>query len=152
SWRALFTDTHLQGYIAEGNEQNTDIGVTLQQVKTANAYYKQGKAAIFPSLNTVAQVSHQQLAGNSQLGSIYDGSLTQYELTGSLSSEADIWGKLRSQSRANQAAYLQSMAAHQAVKTRLIASIASLYYQLIAYDEQKTITEETIVNREFSLE
>src|SRR5690606_20144377 len=151
-WREIFTDPYLQEYIETGLEQNTDIGVALQQINAANAYYKQGKASFFPSLNAGAQVSHQQLAGNSQLGSLYDGALTQYELTGSLSWEADIWGKIRSQSRANQAAYFQSIAVHQAVKTRLIASIASVYYQLVSQDEQKAITEKTIANREYSLE
>src|SRR5690606_31135101 len=45
-----------------------------------------------------------------------------------------------------------SVAAHQAVKTRLISSLASVYYQLLAFDEQRKITKETIANREFSLE
>ncbi|MDN6310195.1 MAG: TolC family protein, partial [Psychroflexus sp.] len=50
------------------------------------------------------------------------------------------------------ATYLQSVAAHKAVKTRLIASISSAYFQLLAIDEQIEITEETIENRENSLE
>jgi NodT family efflux transporter outer membrane factor (OMF) lipoprotein len=78
--------------------------------------------------------------------------LTQYDLTGSLSWEADIWGKIRSNRRATEASYLQSIAAHQAVKTRLISSIASVYYQLLSFDEQLKITGETIANREYSLE
>src|SRR5690606_26739374 len=109
-------------------------------------------AAYFPTLNGNGQVTHQKLSGNSQFGSIFDGSLTQYELTGSLSWEADIWGKIRSNRRAAEASYLQSLSAQQAIKTRLIASIASVYYQLVAFDEQKNITEETIATREFSLE
>src|SRR5690606_16368051 len=110
----------------------------------ANAYYLQGKAAYFPVLNGNAQATHQQLSGNSQFGSIFDGSVTQYELTGSLSWEADIWGKIRSNRRAAEASYLQSVVAHQAINTRLIASVASIYYQLVAFDEQKKITEQTI--------
>src|SRR5690606_21447460 len=132
SWREIFVDPNLQDYIEEGLEKNLDIRVALEQINAANAYFKQGRAAFFPSLNSGAQASHQQLARNSQLGSIYDGSLTQFELTGSLSWEADIWGKIRSQSKANQATYFQTIAAHQAVKTRLVSSIASLYYQLLA--------------------
>jgi multidrug efflux system outer membrane protein len=152
SWREIFTDPHLQGYIDKGLENNVDIRIALQQVEAANAYYLQGKAAFFPTLNGNAQVTHQKLSGNSQFGAIFDGSLTQYELTGSLSWEADIWGKIRSNKRASEASYLQSLSAQQAIKTRLISSIASIYYQLVAFDEQRKITEETIANREFSLE
>lgn len=79
-------------------------------------------------------------------------SVDQYELSGNLSWEADIWGKIRSQKRAFEASYLQSVAAHQAVKTRLVADIASTYYQLLSLDEQIQITEETIETRENSLE
>tara|TARA_R110002124_G_scaffold114915_2_gene270489 strand:- start:1209 stop:2123 length:915 start_codon:yes stop_codon:yes gene_type:complete len=44
------------------------------------------------------------------------------------------------------------MAAHQAVKTRLISQIASNYYLLLALDQQHKITEETIENRKKSLQ
>src|SRR5690606_14355293 len=91
---------------------------------------------------------------NSQMGALSGERqfFSQYELSGTLSWEADIWGKIRSNKRAFVANYLQSVAAHQAVKSELVAAIASTYYQLLAFDEQKRITEETIANREQSLE
>lgn len=152
SWRELFTDPILVRHIERGLENNIDIRVALQQIAAAHAYYKQGKAGNLPLLNGSAQATHQQLARNSQFGAFFDGALTQYEVTASLSWEADIWGKIRSNKRALEASYLQSVAAHQAVKTELIASIASLYYQLLALDEQQRITEETIRTRETALE
>jgi len=152
SWREIFTDPVLQNYIETGLENNVDVRIAFKQVEAANAYYLQGKAAYFPTFNANAQATHQQLSGNSQFGAIFDGSLTQYELTGSLSWEADIWGKIRSNRRASEASYLQSLSAQQAIKTRMISSIASIYYQLVAFDQQKKITEETIATREFSLE
>ena len=44
------------------------------------------------------------------------------------------------------------MAAHQAVKTYLISSISTTYYQLLALDQQLIITEQTIGTREKSVE
>src|SRR5690606_29359161 len=127
---------------------NIDIRIALQQIVAAEAYLKQGKAGYYPTLSGNALYTHQELSGNSQAG----GSLDLYELSGNLSWEADIWGKIRSTDRAFQASYLQTVAAHQAVKTRLIANIASTYFQLLALDEQIAITEETITTRENSLE
>ena len=75
-----------------------------------------------------------------------------FQLSGSLSWEADIWGKIRSNKRAFAASYLQTVEAHKAVKTALIASIASSYFQLLALDEQLRVTEETIETRSSSLE
>ena len=85
SWREIFTDPILQNYIETGLENNVDVRIALQQVEAANAYYLQGKAAFFPTLNGTGQVTHQKLSGNSQFGAIFDGSLTQFDLTGALS-------------------------------------------------------------------
>lgn len=150
SWKELFTDPLLQGYIEEGLKNNMDIRVALQQIRIAEAYVKQGKAGYFPSLNGTARYTHQELPAQNQFGNI--SSIDQYELSAGLSWEADIWGKIRSNERAAQAAYLQTVAAHQAVKSRLIANIASVYYQLLALDEQTRVTEETIATRSKGLE
>ncbi|MEX0771625.1 MAG: efflux transporter outer membrane subunit [Balneolales bacterium] len=149
SWRELFTNANLESYIEEGLQNNIDIRIALQQIDAAKAYFKQGKSSQYPDLNVGAQAAHQQLSDNGQSGG---GSFTQYDLSGTLSWEADIWGKIRSNRRAFKASYLQSVAAHKAVKTELIANIASVYFQLLALDEQLMITEESIANRESSLE
>jgi multidrug efflux system outer membrane protein len=152
SWREMFTDPHLVGYIERALENNIDIRVALQQIVVARAYYNQGKQGQLPTLNATGRMTYQELARNSQFGEFFDGAITQYELSGTLSWEADIWGKIRSQKRAFEAGYLQSVAAHQAVKTELIASVAGLYFQLLALDEQLRIARETIATRESSLE
>lgn len=152
SWREMFTDPTLQSYIEQGLENNIDIRIAIQQMLAAEAYMKQGKAGYLPTLNLGANVNHQILSKNSQFGSFFNGNITQYDVTGNLSWEADIWGKIRSNKRALQADYLQTVAAHKAVKTRLIANIAITYYQLLMLDEQKRITLETIDTRSKSLE
>lgn len=152
SWKELFTDPVLRGHIDKGLENNLDIRIALQQIEAANAYYKQGKASFLPTIGATGQASHQELSGNGQMGALYDGGISQFELSANASWEADIWGKIRSYKRASEAAYLQTVAAHKAVKTQLIASIATVYYQLVALDEQIKITEQSIANRESSLE
>lgn len=152
SWREIFEDDVLQGHIETALQENIDIRVALQQIAASEAYLKQGKAGYLPSVGVGAQWTHQENSENSQLGSFLSSSSDQYELAANLSWEADIWGKIRSQKRAFGARYLQSLAAHKAVKTRLIANVASIYYQLLSLDEQIEITEETITNRENSLE
>ena len=152
SWRDIFKDPILQKHIEEALENNQDIRIALQQITAANAFYKQGKAGYYPSLNINGTYSHQELAENSQFGSFFTSAIDQYELNGSLAWEADIWGKIRSNKRAAEASFMQSQAAHKAVKTNLIARIASGYYQILALDEQVKITENTIVNRIKSLE
>src|SRR5690554_6431060 len=78
--------------------------------------------------------------------------IDQYQLAANLSWEADIWGKIRSNKRAANAQYLQTIAANQAVKTQIITGIASIYYQLLALDAQLKIAEQTFENRSKSIE
>ncbi len=152
SWEEFFLDESLKTHIREALDNNQDIRIALQQIVSAEAYLKQGKAGYFPTLSATARVTHQELASNSQFGSFFDGSIQQYELLGNLSWEADIWGKIRSNKRAFEARYLQSVAAHQAVKTNLIANVATMYYTLLALDEQLKITQKTIENRKKTIE
>lgn len=150
SWKEIFTDPILQSYIEEGLRNNMDIRIALQQMAIAKAYVKQGKAGYFPTLNGTARATHQEFSESSQFGDV--SSANQFEVAGGLSWEADIWGKIRSTKRASDATYLQTVAAHQAVKSRLVANIASVYYQLLALDEQIRVTEKTIETRSKGLE
>lgn len=154
SWKEIFTDPKLTEYIEKGLSNNLDIRIALQNIEAAQAYVKQGKAGYFPIINGNASYTRSTQSMNTQFGSLIGERqfLNQYELSANLSWEADIWGKIRSNKRAFVANYLKSVSAHQAVKSELVAAIASTYYQLLAFDEQKRITEETIANREKSLE
>lgn len=156
SWKDIFTDEFLQAHIEQGLSNNIDIRMALQQIAAANAYVKQGKAGYWPMLSAGADYSRNYPSKNGQQGQSLDAigkdHVDLYELSGNLSWEADIWGKIRSQKRASEATYLQTVAAHQAVKTGLIANIASAYYQLLALDEQVEVTKSTIETRKNSWE
>jgi len=152
SWDKIFTDPLLQGYIKKGLENNLDIKIAMQNLAAAEATMKQGKEGYFPTLSVGADWTHQELSRNSQMGSIVKNrSTNQYQLTGTLSWEADIWGKIRSNKRATNASFLQTSAANQAIKTQLIASIATTYYQLMSIDAQIKVAEATLINRDKSI-
>jgi multidrug efflux system outer membrane protein len=152
SWNKMFTDPLLQGYISKGLQNNLDIRIAMQNIVAAQATMKQGKAGYFPSLSVGADWTHQTISKNSQSGTFLQNlDVDQYQLSGNLSWEADIWGKIRSTKRASNAAFLQTTAVNQAIKTQLIAAIASSYYQLLAVDAQIKVAQETLINREKSV-
>lgn len=154
TWRQMFTDGKLTNYIQQALENNLDIRIAIQQIAAAEAYMKQGKAAFFPTLSAGPSVMYQTGSLNTPFGRMADTRLhsVQYEIGANLGWEADIWGKIKSNERALVANYLRTESAHQAVKSQLVATIADTYYQLMALDEQKKITEETIATRQKNLE
>ena len=155
SWKEIFTDAVLQKHISKALENNLDIRIALQNINSAEAYLKQSKAAVYePTFSAGPGYTFNTTSLNTQTGQLIGERryVNQLDITASLGWEADIWGKLKSQKKAQLASYLGSVSAHQAVKSSLVASIATAYYQLLSLDEQKNIIKNTIEVRKKNLE
>ena len=152
SWRNIFTDATLQGYINKALSNNLDVRVAMQNVASAQAYLKQSKAAQLPTLSVGANYTRSTNSINAMggVGERTYGNL--WDLTGAASWEADIWGKLSAQRRASYASYLATVEAQKAVQSEVVATLATAYYQLLMLDEQKKVLEQTIDFRQKSLE
>ena len=139
-WKHMFSDTLLQKLIEEGINNNPDLKIAISRIKQAQANFSQSKAALYPALlvNASGPVLYSDnIASSSAL----------FQLYGSASWEADIWGKLRSSKRAALAALLQSDAYKKAVQTQLVSDIATNYIALLAFDAQLQVTLKTVDNR-----
>lgn len=145
-WDSLFTDIKLQSLINEALKNSPDITVATARMNKARSSLSQSRLALLPSLGLNADGSF--------LNQNNDGSgvIENYNLYGSSTWEIDIWGKLRSTSRANLNAFMQSESYKRAVQTRLVADVATWYYTLLALDSQLQITEQTVKNREAAVE
>lgn len=154
SWREVFTDPVLQKHIDEALRNNLDVRIAGQNILAAEAYLKQSKSAYFPTVNIGANHSFQTQSMNTQFGRIIGERryINQFDLTAQIGWEADLWGKLKAQERAQLASYLSTVAGHHMVKSDLVASVANLYFQLVTLDEQKKIVENTILVRKKNLE
>ena len=138
-WQELFTDPVLQGLINEGIHQNLDLKSAVERMNAAQATLTQKKLALFPSLNGSADVTQGK-------------SSTIWEAGLNAKWELDIWGKLNSSKKTALASYLQTDAAHRAIQTALISSIANSYYTLLALDEKLSITRQTVKIRQQDVE
>jgi outer membrane protein, multidrug efflux system len=140
-WQQLFTDPYLVGLINEALVNNPDMQVAAARISRAAAAFRQNTAELFPSLNAGFNANYQS-AGESGFG------LPElYQLFGSTSWEADIWGKIRGARRASLANLYASEAFRRAVTTELVASVAINYYSLLALDSQLAITRQTVDRR-----
>ncbi len=154
SWRDMFTDPVLQRHIATALENNLDVRVALQNIRAADAYLKQSKAAYLPTLSAGPNYTFQTQSLRTQSGQMLNGRKysDQFDISANLGWEIDVWGKLKAQERAELANYLATVAGHQSVKSDLVASVASAYYQLLTFDDQKKIIGKTIALRKKNLE
>jgi len=143
---AFYNDSLLQNLITEALDSNIDVRLALNRLAQAAEYVKQSKAAFFPTLNfgLSQSVSNVSKYGNSTYPN--NPPITELKLAATTSWEADIWGKLSSIKRSQQAQYLEQEAAVRAIQTQIVATVASAYYQLITLDRQKSVTEQSIDN------
>jgi multidrug efflux system outer membrane protein len=136
SWRQLFTDHCLVNLIEDGLKHNTDLQKALLQTQEAEATLQQSRAAFQPSLS---------LTPEGEISKFDNSKATKtYSLGATASWEIDASGSLRNNKEQKSAAWEQSKAYAQSVKTKLITTIADSYYSLLTLDKQLEITNETV--------
>ena len=139
-WHEYFADPTLQSLIQEGLAANYDLRIAVSRIREAEAGLQMARAAYFPTVGLSAIAEHSRQSAGS---SILKNHQNQFTLGVAVTWEAEIWGKMSSQSRAKYAQFLSSYSYKNLIQTSLIANIANSYYSLLALDEQLQITTET---------
>lgn len=137
AWREFFTDTALQSLIDTALVNNTDYQVAQLRTEQALASLGAAKLAYFPSLNLGAD-------GNIAR---YDGLTTKtYNIGLNASWEVDIFGKLTAAKRGAAPVAVSADEQAQAIRTQLVATVATSYYSILMLDRQIEIAESTLEN------
>lgn len=144
SWKEYFQDPLLQALIHEGLEYNFDMRVATERIKQAEAQLSMAKAAYFPDFALVAGADHQRYSMQNGVRDNLGYSTTKYSLGVAASWELDVWGKINRQHRGKRAQYWSSLEAKNLVQTSLISNISTMYYSLMALDEQLRVTKEMV--------
>ena len=154
SWRALFVDPALQAIIGQALLNNRDLRVAAANVESARAQYRIQRAAQFPSVGIEGGISRENgssanVSGSSSGGttSASGGTRTVYSLgVGLASFELDLFGRLRSLSRAEFDQYLATAAGARTARLTLVAELADAYYQLAADRSALAVAGATVRN------
>lgn len=144
-WRTYFSDAKLQTLIAEGLDRSYNMQVAMTRIQQAEASLYMSKSALLPSVGAAARIDHTRMSSGSRGTDVfgYGSNVNSFGFTASW--EADLWGKLNSQTKSKYAAYLNTLEYKKLIQTTLISTIAKSYYSLMALDEQLRTTKETIV-------
>ena len=136
-WREMFNDPYLQPLIDTALVRNTDYQVAQLRTEQALASLGAARLAYIPTLNIAAD-------GNIAK---YDGLTNKtYNIGLNASWEIDIFGKLTAAKWGQASAAISASEQAQAVKTQLIATVASSYYSLLMLDRQIEIANVTLGN------
>ena len=138
-WREVFTEPKVAALIEEALLHNSDLQTAHLQVQAAKAALRSAKGELFPSIGLAASKSKSRFK-NSDFTETSSG----YNIGAEASWEIDAFGRMRNAKRAAAATVEEQMAYEQAVRTELIATVATAYYQLEMYDAQIADTRSII--------
>ncbi|MFD0793792.1 TolC family protein [Mucilaginibacter litoreus] len=149
-WKNFFTDATLQKLIDSAIANNYDMQIALKNIEQSELLFKQVKFNYTPQVNLNVTASTSRPSDNSLNGlslsqfGVGTKHIEDYNANLALSWEADIWGKIRNQSRAALAQYLQTAEARKAIQTNIVSSVSQGYYNLLMLDEQLDIAQRNV--------
>lgn len=165
--REFFTDANLLSLIDSAIRNNPDLRQVLQKVTIAKAKVRLSRGAFLPSLDagltgavdkygkyTMNGVGNfdTNLSPNIDKDQQVPDPATDLFLGLRSSWEIDVWGKLKDKKKAAYARYLASEQGKQWAVTQLVSEVASLYYELLAQDNNMEVIRRNIQLQERAVE
>ena len=145
AWWTIFGDTLLDSLEQKAALANQTIAIAQAQYEQARSAIAASRAGYFPTFS--AQGSATRVQRSATLGqsgvSAGGGAATasDFLLSGDVSWEPDIWGKVRRLTEANKAAAQASAADLESALLSVQAQLAQSYFQIRILDEQKRIID-----------
>lgn len=134
-WREIFTDPILQGFIEEALTRNTNLDNARLNVEIARAQLQGAKLSYLPSLAFTPNGGTASYGGSHMNWS--------YTLPLAASWEVDAFGKILNRKRGAKATLEQTQAYEQAVRSQIVAGVASTYYSLVLLHQQLDLSKRT---------
>ncbi|OQD45668.1 RND transporter [Candidatus Brocadia sapporoensis] len=163
SWTKFFTDTRLIELIDVALQNNQELNITLQEIIIAGNEVQAKKGEYLPFVNLKMGAGAEKVGEYTRLGAVeknldiksdkeFPEPLPDYLISANVSWEVDIWKKLRNAKKAAALRYLSTIEGKNFVVTKLIAEIASSYYELMALDNMLTTIKKYIEIQKNALE
>ena len=148
-WKEFFTDPQLKALIEAALENNQELNIQLQEIIIANNEIMAREGEYLPRLGVGAGAGLDKVGEHTSQGAADEHTgvgnpLGDFRFGFMASWEVDIWKKLRNAARAAAYRYLASIQGRNMVVTRLVAEIASSYYELMALDQQLEVLKQNI--------
>ena len=147
-WWKNFNDPLLDSLIMIAINNNHNLHSIEASLEKSRLLYQQSKSAFYPSLSLDAQYD----LSKSSLNYYEETSSDEYRTNGYLNAginaswEIDVFGKNRDNVRANKKSYYANEASYQDAVMNLCAQVATVYFNLRAYQQQLIVANQNIIS------
>ncbi len=143
AWKSLFLDPKLQSTIELALKNNRDLRVAALDITKARAQYGIARADLFPSLNATGTGTRTHISDISAAAQGINATSTGYTADLGLSWQIDIFGKVRSLSRAALEDFFSAQENRNAVEIGLIGDTATAWLTYAADADALRLTQQT---------
>ena len=151
AWWTLFEDPVLNACVEQSFQKNADLEMALARVEQARAALGTSRSLQSPTLDLQGSSSRGRVVGP-QGGAPRPTESDANLLVGSLSYEADLFGRMRKGTEASHADWKASQAARDGVRLVLAGQVARTYFTLRSVNEQLHIAKAMLAANNSSLE
>lgn len=151
-WWLVYGDDTLNTLVERLDTSNQTIAQAEANYRQALGLVRAARAGFYPTVGASAGASRAGV-GNGSSSSSSNGSnvSNQYSVTGSVSWEVDMWGRVRRSTESSEASAAASLADLGATRLSAQAALVQTYFQLRVLDEQKRLLDATVAAYERSL-
>lgn len=161
-WWKIFNDDVLNRLENEALQYNKDLESSIARIDEARAAAGIAYADFWPTVGLSAQYSRTSISKNTYMmkafdhmgggsNQIIDNNQNNYTLGAQISYELDLFAKIKNSNDAAVHNLLATKAAADTMYIAITASVAKLYFSLIALDEKLEIAKKTLKSRDETL-
>src|SRR3984893_17585598 len=153
NWWEIFKDPELNALENKLSVSNQTLRGAQDRFIEARAALKFSRAGEFPQVTAGGLASRQRSSSNRPLrGATSASNYSDFILSGDISYEADVWGRVRKTVESSRAEAQASAADLETVRLSLHADLALDYFTLRGLDAQKDLFDSTVAAFEKALE
>ncbi|MBU0522778.1 MAG: efflux transporter outer membrane subunit [Gammaproteobacteria bacterium] len=150
SWQAFFRDPALRQLIGLALDNNRDLRQAALNVEAYRALHRIQRSELLPTIDAGVGGQRQRLPADlSPTGE--SGIQSQYQASLGVAYELDVFGRIRSLSRAALEEYLATAEAQRSVHIALVGDVATAYFSWRSNQTQLELTEATLESYRKSL-
>ncbi|MBS7661077.1 AdeC/AdeK/OprM family multidrug efflux complex outer membrane factor [Pseudomonas lalucatii] len=150
-WQQFFLDPALRQLVGVALDNNRDLRHAALNVEAYRALYRIQRSELFPTIDAGAAGVRQRLPDDlSRTGE--SGIQSQYDVSLGVAYELDVFGRIRSLSRAALEQYMATTEAQRSVQIALVGDVATAYFTWRTDQALLKLTEATLDSYRQSLE
>ena len=147
-WWSRFGDPILDALIKRAVANNFNVAAAQKRIEAARRAQRVTRAGYFPTISAAASWNKERTSGDMQRARGFSQNISYFDLGLNMNWEIDVFGRIKSQLKADKADYEATVAEYDATLISLCANLAKSYFQLRLAQAEIDVANKNVVNAE----